>query len=289
MGPLAGFAQTQPTIPAGKGGGDAGSTVPVVPTLQPLTCPAERRVTVSPDTLKKQLRAATTTAEVKKLLAPLHFEFGWDQADSCKAESAPAAVTLDVFRARIMSSETVDVVLQVRGKVCEYLPLLAGVVLHPLAEKNVYCLTGMPFLPGLDTSYSDSPPRVVFAFEYLTDPVRQVFKVDFYRESSRSEESVISYWEAQEGTLEEIFKLGVLTGVASAVVSTSVEMSIRAEGKEFPRRLRLRERARNCGKEVTLPSGAVQYDNECSEASNEVVYCYKRTGPQSPGVYVECG
>ncbi|QDF04727.1 hypothetical protein BHS04_16170 [Myxococcus xanthus] len=114
MGPLAGFAQTPPTIPAGKGGGDAGTTVPVVPPPQPLICPAERRVTVSPDTLKKQLRAATTTAEVKKLLAPLRFEFGWDQADSCKAESAPAAVTLDVFRARIMSSETVDVVLQMR-------------------------------------------------------------------------------------------------------------------------------------------------------------------------------
>ncbi|MCE9672883.1 hypothetical protein LY474_34265 [Myxococcus stipitatus] len=285
--PLPGAAQPTPSTPAGKGGGDAGTVAPAAPPPKPFVCPAKRRVTMSPQVLKKQLRAATKATEVKKLLAPLQLGLRWSDAEACVEESAPAEVVLDVFRARILSADTEDFVLQARGVVCGSLPMLAGVVLHPLAEKGVYCLTEMPFLPGMETSYSNYPPKVVFAFENLTEPVRQVFRVDFHQESTRSEDSAISYWEAREGTLEEIFKLESQSGV-SFTFSTSSDVSVSAEGKEFPRQLRLKESVRNCGREITLPSGAVEHDNECSEASNEALYCYKRTAPDAPASYEKC-
>ncbi|MCP3105166.1 hypothetical protein LZ198_40490 [Myxococcus sp. K15C18031901] len=254
---------------------------------KPWVCPSERRVTVVPQALKKQLGAATTTAEVKKLLAPLQLGLPWD-AEACTKAETPAAVKLDVFRARIISADTEDLVLQARGKVCEYLTLLAGAVLHPLGEKNTYCLTKMPFLPGMETSYSNFPPEAVFAFENLTDPVRQAFKVDAHQGDVHGESNAISFWEAEAGSLVELFKLEWTDG-AFTVFSSSSEVTIRVEGKEFPRQLRLEEATRSCGTQTTLPSGELVVDSECSEASSESVYCYKRTRPDVPAAYEKCG
>ncbi|AKF85070.1 hypothetical protein MFUL124B02_08855 [Myxococcus fulvus 124B02] len=250
-------------------------------------CPQERRVTVVPKTLKKQLGAATRSAEVKKLLEPFHLELKWNRHSSCK-EDAPASVVLDIFRARIVSAETEDIVLQARGTLCGNAAFFAGVVLHPLAEKNVYCSMNMPFLPGEPESAGNGPdaPRIVFAFENLTDPVRKVIRAEL-NDCPRFCHSELTYWEAQEGALKEIFRIEWDSG-ASHYGSSNTNVSVSAEGKEFPRKLRLKESVESCGSQVTLPSGAIGYTSECDEASSEVVYCYQREEPQGPGRFNEC-
>ncbi|NTX66193.1 hypothetical protein HUA74_36600 [Myxococcus sp. CA051A] len=285
--PLAGLAQTPPTMAAGTGGGDAGTGAVVAAPPKPWGCPLEQQVTVLPKALKKQLGAATRSAEVKKLLEPLHLETRWDMYSSCDADD-PASVVLDVFRARIVSAETEDVVLQARGTMCGQEQFIAGAVLHPLAEKNAYCSINMPFLPGKpESSISYAPTKIVFAFENLTDPVRKVIRVELVA-CPRFCTSEFSYWEAQDGSLKKIF--GIEWGSGSDFSgSTNSNVSVSAEGKEFPRKLRVKESVESCGSTVTLPSGEIAHSSACDEASSEAIYCYQRNEPQLTGTFNECG
>ncbi|WP_143097497.1 hypothetical protein [Myxococcus fulvus] len=241
-----------------------------------------------PKALKKQLGAATRSAEVKKLLEPLHLELQWNRYASCE-EDAPASVVLDIFRARIVSAEMEDIVLQARGKICNNEAFFAGVVLHPLTEKNVYCSMNMPFLPGKPESAGSDPDatRIVFAFENLTDPVRKVIRAEL-NDCPRFCRSELTYWEAQDGALQEIFRIEWDSG-AGPHGSSNTSVSVSAEGKEFPRKLRLKESVESCGSQVTLPSGATAYTSECNEASSEAVYCYQREEPRGPGRFNACG
>ncbi|WP_342379535.1 hypothetical protein NVS55_08670 [Myxococcus stipitatus] len=271
--PLTGLAQTPPPD-AGTGSGAAGPGAVAAPPPKPWVCPPAQRVTLVPKALKTQLGAATRFAEVKKLLAPLRLAFEGNSYASCEKD-APASVVLDVFRARIVSAETEDVVLQARGKICDDQPFFAGMVLHPLAEKNAYCALSMPFLPGgLESSYG-LEHKLVFAFENVTDPVRKAFKVE-YSSCHRFCDHVVSYWEARDGALRSLFELEWSDGSSA---------SISLEGKEFPRKLRLIETSSRCGSEVTLPSGAVERLPGCDEASNEVLYCYQGDGFRKCGLH----
>lgn len=286
LGPLTGMAQTPPPLAIGKGGGDAGTGVAIASPPKPWVCPPERRVTVLPRVLKKKLSAAKESAEVKKLLEPLQLGLPWDRFGSCIKQNAPASVTLDVFRARLLSAETEDFVLQARGSVCDNVLLLAGVVAHPLEEKNLYCLMKMPFLPGMNESYA---PTVVFAFENLTHPLRHVIKVDSEEGQPSSMQYALSYWEAQGGSLEKIFGLEWSSG-SDALGSGGSSVEVSAEGKAFPRQLLLKESTGGCKWEtIELPSGKTEAVSNCDEASSEAVYCYKPTGSQGPGGYTECG
>ncbi|TQF11438.1 hypothetical protein FJV41_34160 [Myxococcus llanfairpwllgwyngyllgogerychwyrndrobwllllantysiliogogogochensis] len=285
--PLAGHAQTPPTMDAGTGGGDAGTGAVVAAPPKPWVCPLEQQVTVLPKVLKKQLGAATRFAEVKKLLEPLLLETRWDMYSSCK-EDDPVSVVLDVFRARIVSAETEDVVLQARGKMCGQEQFITGAVLHPLAEKNAYCSINMPFLPGKpEQSTSYDPTKIVFAFENLTDPVRKNIRVELV-DCPRFCHSELSYWEAQDGSLVKIFGIEWGSG-GDYSGSSSSSVSVTAEGKEFPRKLRLKESFESCGSMVTLPSGEIAHSSACDEASSEAIYCYQRNGSQLTGTFNECG
>jgi len=100
-------------------------------------CAKGRRVQVKPQELKKKVRGATSREELKKLLDALGMTVDWSGL-SCTQEVVPSVV-LDVFKARLVSAEQQDLVVQARGSVCEGVRLLSGVVLYPLAGKDTWC------------------------------------------------------------------------------------------------------------------------------------------------------
>jgi hypothetical protein len=265
-------------------GTDAGTPAPGTPSgasAPEPSCARGRRVQVKPQELKKKVRAATSGAELKALLEPLGMNTEWIQ-DECTKREQPSVV-LDVFRARIMSADAQDFVLQARGRVCESVSLLDGVVLHPLEGKDTFCAIGMPFLPGVPDAYHRS---ITFGFENLTDPVRQVFRVESTREDPRNTYGELSYWEAQGGELRSIFSIesGEHMGFQNAASSVKVT----ARGSGFPRELHIQESSRSCGRFVDMPSGHTSYTSDCTEAVNEVRQCYQRASPGDSGRYGEC-
>ncbi|MBZ4333138.1 hypothetical protein [Corallococcus sp. AS-1-12] len=244
-------------------------------------CPPALRVVVDPQELKKQVRAAKTTAGLRKLLHPLGLDSPWERQE-CLKEEGPASAQLDVFRARILSADAQDFVLQVRGQVCDGMKLLTGVVLHPLSGKNSFCATPMGFLPGVVESQAF---RVVFSFENLTDPVRQVFRVEETDADSRNEYQTLSYWEAQEGALRSIFTIE--SGSHMGFVHGSTEVKVTPVGDAFPRFLQIKESSRDCGKFIYMPSGESVYETSCTDAENEVRMCYRKS-PGASGGYDKC-
>ncbi|RKH50310.1 hypothetical protein D7Y23_13785 [Corallococcus sp. AB050B] len=252
------------------------------PSPSKAACPSALRVVVDPQELKKQVRAATTTAGLRKLLHPLGLDSAWEQLE-CLKEEGPASAQLDVFRARILSADTQDVVLQARGLLCEGNKLLAGVVLHPLSAKNTFCAIPMEFLPG---SAEGESLRVVFSFENLTDPVRQVFRVEMTETDARNEDETLSYWEAQEGRLRSIFTIKSTSHMGFVHGGTDVKVT--PVGDTFPRVLEIKESSTNCGRFTDMPSGESVYDSSCTDAANEVRMCYRRQSPGEPGRYDKC-
>ncbi|WP_338261696.1 hypothetical protein [Corallococcus caeni] len=245
-------------------------------------CPPALRVVVDPQELKRQVRAAKTTVGLRKLLHPLGLDSAWERQE-CLKEEGPASAQLDVFRARILSADAQDFILQARGQACDALKLLDGVVLHPLGSKNTFCAIPMKFLPGVVESQSF---RVVFSFENLTDPVRQVFRVEQTDADSRNEYQTLSYWEAQEGSLRSIFTIE--SGSHMGFVHGSTEVKVTPVGDAFPRILEVKESSRECGKVIDMPSGESVYEPSCTDAENEVRMCYRRKSPGAPGVYDKC-
>lgn len=265
-------------------GTDAGVPAPGSPSGPPAPeagCARGRRVQVKPQELKKKVRAASSAAELKTLLAPLGMTTEW-MKDECTKTEKPSVV-LDVFRARIVSADAQDFVFQARGDVCASLQVLDGVVLHPLEGQDTFCAIPMPFLPRVPDNFHRS---TTFGFENLTDPVRQVFKVESKREDSRNTYEELSYWEAQGGELRSIFFIesGEHMGFENAV--SSVKVTVRGSG--FPRELRLEEESRSCGRFVDMPSGDTVHTTDCTEASNEQRLCYRRASPGGPGTYEKC-
>jgi hypothetical protein len=225
-------------------------------------------VRVKPQEQKKKFRKATTPAEAKALLEPLGLLTNWaNDIATCPADTR-TELALDVFKARIVSASTEDFVLQARGTVCDR-RILVGTVLHPLAGTDTFCALPLPFLPGEPTEYDRG---TTFGFEHLTDPVRQVFKVESQREDGRNSEHTLEYWEAQEGELRSLFSIssgesiGFIGGVSSAEVSV--------EGS-YPRVLRIDESSESCGRFVDLPSGATSYTTGCTRAENSARWCYQ--------------
>ncbi|MHA7632797.1 hypothetical protein [Corallococcus sp. M7] len=244
-------------------------------------CPPALRVVVEPQELKKQVRAAKTTAGLRKLLHPLELDSAWERME-CLKEEGPASAQLDIFRARILSADAQDFVLQARGQLCDGLKLLDGVVLHPLSGKNTFCAIPMEFLPGVVESQAF---RVVFSFENLTDPVRQVFRVEKTDADSRNEYQTLSYWEAQEGSLRSIFTIE--SGTHMGFVHGSTEVKVTPVGDAFPRILQIKESSRDCGTFIDMPSGESVYDSSCTDVENEVRMCYRKS-PGAPGGYDGC-
>lgn len=245
-------------------------------------CPSGSRVVVEPQELKKQVRASETTDGLRKVLRPLGLDAAWGQLECLKKEG-PTSAQLDVFRARIVSADAQDFVLQARGQLCEGMKLLAGVVLHPLGEKNTFCAIPMEFLP--DATESESR-RVVFSFVNLTDPVRQVFKVEMTETDARNEDETLSYWEAQEGRLRSIFTIKSTSHMGFVHGGTDVKVT--PVGDTFPRVLEIKESSTNCGRFTDMPSGESVYDSSCTRAANEARMCYRRKSPGAPGSYDEC-
>jgi hypothetical protein len=239
---------------------------------------------VKPPELKKKVRGATSRTELKRLLGSLGMNTEWNGLScSKKEEEEPPSVVLDVFKARLVSAEQQDLVVQARGQVCEEARLLSGVVLHPLEGKDTYCAMDMPFLPGLPDTYHR---KTVFGFENLTDPVRQVFKVDSEREDSRNNYFELSYWEAQDGELRSIFTLP--TGEHRGFVNEVSTAKVTVQGTGFPRQLLIEESSRSCGKFVDMPSGDSVYTSDCTEVSNEKRECYQRDPRTGRAGYAEC-
>ncbi|MBN9683610.1 MULTISPECIES: hypothetical protein [unclassified Corallococcus] len=248
----------------------------------PDACPLALRVVVEPQELKKQVRGAKTVSGLRKLLHPLGLDSAWERQE-CMKEDGAASAQLDVFRARIVSADAQDIILQVRGQACDGLKLLDGVVLHPLGAKNTFCAVRMEFLPGVVESQAF---RVVFSFENLTDPVRQVFRVEQHDADSRNEYETLSYWEAQEGALRSIFTIE--SGSHMGFVNGATEVKVTPVGDAFPRFLQVKESSRDCGGFVDMPSGESVYEDSCRDAENEVRMCYRRKSPGAPGVYDKC-
>ncbi|RKH90036.1 hypothetical protein D7Y21_08185 [Corallococcus sp. AB045] len=245
-------------------------------------CPPALRVVVDPQELKKQVRAAKTTTGLRKLLHPLGLDSAWEQHE-CLKEEGQVSAQLDVFRARILLADAQDFVLQARGQACDGLKLLDGVVLHPLGGKNTFCAIPMDFLPGVVESQAY---RAVFSFENLTDPVRQVVRVEKSDADSRNEYQTLSYWEAQEGTLRSIFTIE--SGSHMGFVHGATEVKVTPVGDAFPRFLQVKESSRDCGSFVDMPSGESVYESSCRDAENEVRMCYRRKSPGAPGGYDKC-
>jgi hypothetical protein len=244
-------------------------------------CAKGRRVQVKPQELKKKVRGATSREELKKLLDALGMTVDWSGL-SCTQEAAPSVV-LDVFKARLVSAEQQDLVVQARGSVCEGVQLLSGVVLHPLAGKDTWCAIAMPFLPGLPGEYHR---KTVFGFVNLTDPVRQVFKVDSEEEHPRNTSVDLSYWEVQQGELRSIF--GITSNVYSGFTHGASIAKVTPQGTDFPRQLLIKESTTECGKFVEMPSGDSVYTGDCTEVSNEQRQCYQRDPRSGRTAYAEC-
>ncbi|HEX5753670.1 MAG TPA: hypothetical protein VFZ09_46200 [Archangium sp.] len=275
---------TPMTVPAALAQTDPAPAVPAPAKAPGEGCAKGRRVQVKPQELKKKVRGATSRTELKQLLGSLGMNIEWNGLScSKKEEEEPPSVVLDVFKARIVSAEQQDLVVQARGRVCEEAQLLSGVVLHPLEGKDTHCAIDMPFLPGLPDTYHR---KTVFGFENLIDPVRQVFKVDSQREDSRNTYFELSYWEAQDGELRHIFSIstgehmGFMNGVSTAKVT--------AQGAGFPRQLLIKESSRTCGNFVDMPSGESVYTSDCTEVLNEQLQCYQRDPKTGRAGYAEC-
>ncbi|QSQ13088.1 hypothetical protein [Myxococcus landrumensis] len=246
-------------------------------------CPL--RVTVRPLELKKQVKAATTTTELKKLLQPLGMLMlplsGWEACQGTGVDVASAQ--LDVFRARLVAADKQDVVLQARGVVCGSVRMLDGVVLIPTEGKDTFCALPLEFLPKLTHS---SEHRAVFSFENLTDPGRQVFRVEKVESEVRSEDLALSYWEVQDGQLRSIFSVAWSSSVG--LVTREADVKVVLVGKEYPRQLEVQESVRECGGTVDMPSGEQSQTEGCTHARNTERLCYRRESAKEPASYGRC-
>jgi hypothetical protein len=262
----------------------AGVPLPEALAQPPASCPKGRRVQVKPQELKKKVRKAASAAELETLLEPLGMTTEW-RKEACTQKDKPSVV-LDVFRARLFSAEKQDLVLQARGEVCAQglVALLDGVVLHPLEGQDTFCAIDIPFLPGVLNNFHG---KTVFGFEKLTDPVRQVFRVDSATVDARNTTEELSYWEVQEGELRSIFSM-MTSGEHLGFVNSAASAKVTVQGSRFPRELHIQESTRSCGRFVDMPSGESVYSQDCTEASNELRLCYQRApnGPHS--AYTEC-
>ena len=250
------------------------------PATEAPRCAKGLRVRVKPPELKTKVRTARSSVDLKALLAPLGITTEWMRSTCTEAPS----VVLDVFQARIVSADTRDFVLQARGMVCGDTRLLDGVVLHPLEEPDTFCAIDMPFLPGMPDAYQ---VRTTFGLETLTDPVRQVFRVESKTSDSRNETESLEYWEAYDGELHLLFiiptkneHMGFVNSVSSAKVTVG--------GSGFPRELLIEESVRNCGRFIDLPSGERALTNDCTEATNEARWCFQRAPSGGAGGYRVC-
>lgn len=270
LSPLGSFAAPPDSSDAGTAAGVPAPPPSAPPAPVDASCPKGHRVQVDPQEMKKKIRAATSPALLKPLLERLGMNTEFMKLDCERAE--PLSVVLDIFRARIVSADTRDFVLQTRGDICEG-QLLSGVVLHPLDDKGHFCAIKLSFLPDV-LSGQESRHSTTFGFENLTDPVRQVFRVDDGESESHGEQSDLSYWEAQNGELNSIFSAHSQNGVSAAQngwYTEALVSTVEVVGKDFPRKLRLEESASNC-QPVTLPSGeAVQ---QCAESKHTKTLCY---------------
>ncbi len=247
---------------------------PAPPSSEEAPCPKARIVKGKPKELQKKLRKTTAAAELKKLLEPWGLLTGWkEDTAACPAQAADQ-ITLDVFRARIVTVDQEDFVLQARGRLCDR-ALLSGKVLHPLAEADTFCAIDVPFLPGEKPYHIDT----TFGFEHLTHPVRQVFKVVDRISPTGGHEggsSELSYWEAQKGKLQPIFSIETSTSTAGSSIAESSDAKVTVVGDTFPRELQIDESHESCGVLTEMPSGEYAESTGCSSAENQSRYCYQR-------------
>jgi hypothetical protein len=228
---------------------------------------------VKPQAQKKKFRAATSFTEFKELLAPVGMPTDWLKDDFTCSPPDTTQVTLDVFRARLVSADKEDFVLQARGEVCGNM-ILVGTLLHPLAEADTFCSIDLAFLPGR-APYNST---ITFGFENLTDPVRQVFKVnDAGMPDGRNPAQDLSYWEVQGGKLRSIFSITTSFETAGSPIFSSSSAEVTVVGSTFPRELKIDESSASCGGTVEMPSGAQVTKTGCTEASNAQRMCYQRS------------
>ena len=236
------------------------------PAASAASCSGQRVASLQRGSFRKKVRAVKTHAELARVLADL----GWPGAVPTVSAECPSIVvdvTADVFPVRLVDGKTEDLVVQVRGKVCGRTALF-GVVLHPLAESSRSCSLKLPFLPGLLENGSE----VKFGFASLTDPSRQVFRVDSVDVDQTGRTVSVEFWEVQEGRVARIFSGGYYDQEVGFDHS-STEYKLLISGDTFPKRLTER-------REVTEDStsgGGTRHSTESSEKD----HCYgPAQGPQ---------
>ncbi|MBM7119251.1 hypothetical protein [Archangium primigenium] len=258
----------------------AGPPAQTAPAVEPPRCAHGQRVQVKPSDWTAKVRAAPSAGELKSLFTALGLKTDWARA----ACGGTPAVVPELQDARVLSADTRDVLLQVRGTVCGGTRLLDGVLLHPMGAPDTWCALRLPFLPGVPEA---SWVRTTVGFEHLTDATRQVIRVDSKTSDGRDDVEALEYWEGGREDVHLIFIVPTKTR-HQGVVERASTAKVSPRGEGFPRELFIEETMRDCGQFVDLPSGARALSGTCREESQKTPWCYRRSPARDTGGYHPC-